>query len=158
MQDPVPTTITGWNMGSYGIWGLLILQLVAFTTVLVRNGPKWLETWASNRRMAAEDDLAERAALAAEKAAEKAEEAADLARFGHRIDTLEDRVTRMGQALSFLMNAAITSTNALEQAAPGSPAVKQSRDLIALAASAIGAEDPFGKALAQLATVRSLGE
>jgi len=160
MAGPVPVTATiqGWSIGAYGTWGLLVVQLVALTIVIVRVGPKWLEQWANNRRMATEDDITERTAVAAERAAEKAAEAADAARLGDRMSALEERLTRMGQAISFLMNAAITSTNALEAAVPGSPAIKQSRDLIALAASAIGSEDPFSKALSQLASVRGVGE
>lgn len=146
-EVPIPTSIQGWNYGSYGIWALVLLQAVVLAGVVARNGPKWLESWAVGKRMGRED----------ERLDATAKQDADVA-VSMRIGALEERVSRMGQAVSFLMNAAITSTNALEASVPGNPAIGQSRELIGLAASALGDQDPFSKALNALASVKGVGE
>ena len=149
---------SSWTPTAYAGWSAVIIQLGLIATLIIRNGPAWLDKWIANRRQDADIEETRRAALAAEKAAEETRKAADKIAVNERIDQLEERMVRMGQAVSFLMNAAITATNALEAAVPGSPAIKQSRDLIALAASSIGQDDPFSKALSQLANARGVGE
>lgn len=144
--EQVTATIQGWNYGSYGIWAL-VLQLAILLGVVVRNGPKWLETMAANKRMAIEDVRETDRIKAGEEAA-----------LEQRIDRLEERLSRMGQALTFLMSASTNALNALEVHEPGSIAVRQGRELIGFAASALGAEDPFSKALAKLAGVPGVGE
>ncbi|WP_151895434.1 hypothetical protein [Sphingomonas sp. NIC1] len=155
-DGPIPVEVVkAWTPGAYAGWAAVIVQCFIALGLVIKKGPEWLDRWISKRRQDADIDLAERTAKAAEKAAEKAEEAAEAAQVAKRVDALEDRVTRMGQAVSFLMNAAITATNALPE---GHPAIAQSRDLIALAASAIGGDDPFSKALTKLANVKGNGE
>lgn len=158
MNNPVPVQVEGWTSTAYGVWALFIVQAFVLLGVAVKKGPEWLQAWANARKVEADSEREDRAARAAEMAAEETKKAAEKIAIAERLDQLEDRLTRMGQAVSFLMNAAITASNALEAAVPGSPAIKQSRDLIALAASSIGQDDPFSKALAQLANVRGIGE
>lgn len=155
-DSPVPVEIVkAWTPGAYAGWAAVIVQCFIALGLIIKKGPEWFDRWLSKRRQDADIGLAERTAAAAEKAAEKAGEAAEAANVAKRIDALEDRVTRMGQAVSFLMNAAITATNALPE---GHPAIAQSRELIGLAASAIGGDDPFSKALSRLANVKGTGE
>jgi aryl carrier-like protein len=138
---------TGWGPGAYGIWGLLVLQAALLLGIVVKNGPKWLESWSAARRMGAEDDRIE--------ADRKALVDAGLAA---RVAALEDRLSKMGQAVTFLMSAGTTTINALEAVEPGHPAIAQGRDLIGLAASALGGDDPFSKALNKLAGVKGVKE
>lgn len=155
-DGPVPVEIVkAWTPGAYAGWAAVIVHCFIAFGLVIKKGPEWVDRWLSKRKQDSDINLQERAALAAEKAAEKASEAAEAANVASRIDALEDRVTRMGQAVSFLMNAAITATNALPQ---GHPAIAQSRELIGLAASAIGGDDPFSKALSALANVKGTGE
>lgn len=149
---------SGMTPTAYAGWSAVIIQLGIVAALIIRNGPTWLDKFMAGRRQDADIEETRRAAQAAEKAAEETRKAAEKMAVNERIDQLEERMVRMGQAISFLMNAAITASNALEIAVPGSPAVKQSRDLIALAASSIGQDDPFSKALSQLAAVKGVGE
>lgn len=147
-----------WTPGTYANWSAVILQAFIVLALAVKIGPSWWDRWITSKKQEADIDETKRAALAAERAAEETKRAADKMAVNERMDQLEERMARMGQAMSFLMNAAITSTNALEAAVPGSPAIKQSRELIGYAASAIGGDDPFGKALLALAGTRGVGE
>lgn len=143
---------------AYAGWSAVIIQLGIVAALIIRNGPNWLDKLMAGRKQDADIEETRRAAQAAERAAEETRKAADKMAVNERIDQLEEKITRMGHALSFVMNAAITATNALETAVPNSPAIKQSRDSIAMAASVLGNEDPFSKALSQLASVRGVGE
>lgn len=155
-DGPIPVEVVkAWTPGAYAGWAAVIIQCFIALGLVIKKGPEWLDRWLSKRRQDADIDLQARTAAAAERAAEKASEAAEAANVAARIDALEDRVTRMGQAVSFLMNAAITATNALPE---GHPAIAQSRELIGLAASAIGGDDPYSKALSRLANVKGVGE
>lgn len=66
-----------------------------------------------------------------------------------RITALEDRMARTTGALTFLANAVTVAVNALSSEDPveRARATVQARDLVALAASTLGNEDPFTKAL-----------
>lgn len=66
-----------------------------------------------------------------------------------RISALEDRMGRTTGALTFLANAVTVSVNALsfEDHTERARAAAHARELVALAASTLGAEDPFTKAL-----------
>jgi hypothetical protein len=144
--DRIPVE-TGWGPASYGIWGILIFQAALLLGIVVKNGPKWLESWSAARRMGAED----------ERIREDRQAAID-AGLAARVAALEDRLARMGQAVTFLMSAGTTTINALEAVEEGHPAIKQGRDLLGLAASALGGDDPFSKALTKLAEVKGVGE
>jgi hypothetical protein len=156
--DLIPVAVHGWSPSSYGIWGILLVQLIAITTYAIRRGPDYIREWAGARKQGAETEREDRAAKAAETLRLETAEAAAKKEITDRLNAMEDRIARMSQAMSFMMNAAVTSTNALEAVAPGTAAVKQSRDLIAFAASALGNEDPFSRALAQLAQTKGVGE
>jgi len=158
MTNPIPVEITKWTPTTYGVWSLVIVQCFVVIGLVIKKGPEWLSKWMDFRKQDAEIDANQEAARATREATDAARLAAEKLATTERIDHLESRMSQMVQAVSFLMNAAITSTNALETAVPGSPAIKQSRDLIALAASSIGGDDPFSKALAQLASSRGVGE
>ena len=134
------------------------MQAAYLTFLIAKRGPEYIKEWAAAKKSGAESDREDRAADATAKAAAAELIATEKAAVEARFDRMEERLSRLGQAMSFLMNAAVTSTNALEAAAPGNPAIGQSRDLIGLAASALGAEDPFSHALARLANVRGVGE
>lgn len=157
-EDLIPVAIHGWSPSSYGIWGILLIQLVIATGFLIKRGPEYIQQWAAARKQGAETEREDRAVEAAEKLRLDTAEAAAKKEISDRLNALEGRLQSMSQAMSFMMNAAITATNALEAASPGNPAVKQSRDLLAYAASALGNEDPFSRALSQLATVKGTGE
>jgi len=157
-EQLVPVAIHGWSPSSYGIWGILLIQVAIATVWIVKRGPEYIKEWAAAKKSGAETEREDRAADAADKAAAAEFIATEKAAVEARFDRMEERLSRLGQAMSFLMNAAVTSTNALEAAAPGNPAVGQSRELIGLAASALGAEDPFSHALARLANVRGVNE
>lgn len=157
--SPIPVEIADkWTPTAYGVWAILIVQGFVLLGLIVKHGPAWIEKLMGWSRQDADIEETRRVAQAAEKAAEETKKAAEKMAVNERIDQLEEKITRMGHALSFVMNAAITANNALEAVAPNSPAIKQSRDSIAMAASVLGNEDPFSKALSQLAAVRGVGE
>lgn len=156
--DLIPVAVHGWSPSSYGIWGILLIQLVLATGYLIKRGPEYIQQWSAARKQGADTEREDRAAEAAEKIRLDALEAAAKKEVSDRLNAVEERLQRVGQAMSFMMNAAITATNALEATSPGNPAVKQSRDLLAYAASALGNEDPFSRALAQLANTKGVGE
>lgn len=155
MTNPIPVEIAKWTPTTYGVWSLVIVQCFFVIGLVIKKGPDWLAKWMDFKKQDAEIDANQEAARAAREAAEATRVAAEKIALADRMDQMEGRLTQMGQAVSFLMNAAITATNALP---PDHPAVKQSRDLIALAAASIGGDDPFSKALTQLAGVRGTGE
>lgn len=142
-----PVKVEGWTMTGYGVWSLVIMQVFALFVVVVKFGPKWLDAWAVKRRLDSEEEREDRR--------QKAEEDASL---GARVAILEDRLSRMGQALTFLVSANTTAMNALEAVEPDHPAIKQGRELIAMAVAAIGSGDPFSQALGKLATFKGVGE
>lgn len=158
VEPLVPVSVHGWSPTAYGMWGVLLLQLVVLTGYLIRKGPDYMREWAGLKQQDATNERQDRAADAADKLARETAEAAEKKAITDRLASLEDRTQRMGQAMSFMMNAAVTSTNALEAVAPGNAAIKQSRDLIAYAASALGNEDPFSRALSALANIPGVGE
>lgn len=157
-KSAVPVAVQGWSPSSYGIWGILLMQAAYLTFLIAKRGPEYIKEWAAAKKSGAEIEREDKVADTAAKAAAAELIATEKAAVEARFDRMEERLSRLGQAMSFLMNAAVTSTNALEAAAPGNPAIAQSRDLIGLAASALGAEDPFSHALARLANVRGVKE
>lgn len=153
--DPsaVDVAVTNWSPGAYGIWGVFLLQAVAAIGAVIKWGPTWLDSWAKGRRMNAEDERLEAADVAAREATAAATAAAAAKELTDRMAKMEDRLARMSNALGLIMSASTTTINALEAVEPEHPAIRQSRELLGLAASALGGDDPFNKALQRLALV-----
>ena len=143
----VPVTITNWSPTAYTTAGMLIIQVAVLLGIVIRNGPMWLEKWSAARRMSAED-----------KRQDSDREIANDVRLEARMSAMEDRLSRMSNAVGLLMSASTTTINALETLEPQHPAIRQSRELIGMAASSLGGNDPFNAALQQLATVRGVDE
>lgn len=72
-----------------------------------------------------------------------------------QIAELSDRVTRMSGAFAFMATAITTAVNALASDDPRTraEAASQTRELVAMAVSTLGNEDPYVKALDRVASV-----
>lgn len=145
--NAIPVSISGWTPTTYGVWALVIVQAFVVAGLAVKKGPEWLAAWTASRKQDAEDArLDRREQVLAESA------------LGDRITSMEARLASFGQALSFAMNAAVISNSALEAVAPGNLAIKQSRELLGMAADILGEKDPFSKSLAKLGAIKGVSE
>lgn len=139
--------MTGWTPTTYGVWALVIVQAFVLLGLAIKKGPEWLAAWTASRKQEAEDARIDR----------QHQNDAETA-LADRMSQMEARLSSLGQALSFAMNAAVIANGALEAVTPGNPAVKQSRELLGMAADVMGANDPFAKSIAKLANIRGTGE
>jgi hypothetical protein len=141
---PTVKALTGWSPAAVGIWSLLASVLGGIALAIVKSGPGWIKASSDSKRATAE--------LAAEVRAEQRVENATTAA---RLTALEGRMERTGGALVFCINALTTAIDGLESddKRVRDLAASRARESIAFAASTLGAEDPFSKALARLAAV-----
>lgn len=144
---PVSVVTSGWGPGAYGIWGIIIIQLFIIFGVAMRKLPEIILAWVASRKQDADEGQADREWKATEKAS-----------ITDRVSELEKQLNSMNAAMGFLMNAALTATNALESVSPDHVAIKQSRDLIGMAAAALGNNDPFSLALHKLGNLPGRNE
>lgn len=133
-----PPVSVGFTWAAAGTWSLVAV-IGGFITALVKavGIPRLVEL------MLNRDE-----AMRGEKRAEETTNAA-------RITALESRMERTGGALVFCIGALTTAIDGLESEDRRTRdiAASRARESIALAASTLGNEDPYSKALARLASV-----
>lgn len=132
-MSPIPVEIANWSPTAYGVSILVIVQLFVLTGLIVKNGPQWIAEWTALRKQDQEHDKT------------------DLDELKEAVRVMNERLNRMGQAMTFMTSAATMTTNALEVLEPCHIAIQQSRELIQMAVASLGVTDPFSPALAKLA-------
>lgn len=136
----VPVSVNGFTWSAAAGWSTFVLMVGAIGLLMQRAGPfttKLIELIINRgdkiRTEERDAELTDKAQIAA----------------------LSDRVTRVSGALVFLSNAVTVAVNGLaadDQRTRDASAV-QARELVAMAVSTLGNEDPFVKALDRVASV-----
>ena len=137
-EEPLQTAMGPWIAG--GVWTGVAMLLVG----IWRGIPKLLEIIFKREKELREVKAAEDVTLTGRiTALEKASEAARLA------------AQNAQASVVYLTNALSLTLNALQSVDPANPAIKQAKELVAMAVSA---DDGFGNALGRLAGVPGVGE
>lgn len=141
--DPhaVPVAVTGLSLGGAGSWATFIAVLSGIAMLFRAGAVDALKEWNRSRKEKRDEDRDE-------EVSDKAE-----------IAKLNDRMTRMSGAFAFLANAITVAVNGLaaeDQRTRDGSAI-QARELVAMAVSTLGNEDPFVKALDRVAATPTRG-
>lgn len=138
----VPVAVKGFTWGAAGSWATFLAVIGAIGAFLKGGGVDAFKEWNRVRKERRDEDRAE-------EMGERAE-----------ITALNERMSRMQGALTFLANAVTTSVDALasDDAGTRTRAAVRTRELVAMAVSTLGADDPFKPALDRLANVKGVGE
>lgn len=140
VPDPsvVPVTVKGLTWGAAGSWATFI-ALVGAIGAFLRGigGVETLKEWNRSRKERRDED--------------REEELGDK----KQLAELSARMARMQGAFAFLANAVTVAVSSLQSDDPRAraDAATQSRELVAMAVSTLGNEDPYVKALDRVASV-----
>lgn len=137
---PLPAAVTNFTWSAAGTWATFALILGAIGLLVQRSGPfttKLVEL-IINRG----DKI---------RAEERQTEVSDKV----EIAALNERMTRMSGAFSFLATAVSVAVNGLasDDQKMRDQSAAQARDLVAMAVSTLGNEDPYVKALDRIASI-----
>lgn len=137
--DPsaVPVAVKGFTWGAAGSWATFLAVIGAIGAFLRGGGVDAFKEWNRSRKERRDE--------------EREEELGDK----KKLAELNDRMARMQGAFAFLANAVTVAVNGLSSDDPTgrSQAASYSRELIAMAVSTLGNEDPYVKALDRVASI-----
>lgn len=136
--DPaVPVAVKGFTWGAAGSWATFLAVIGAIGAFLRGGGVDAFKEWNRSRKERRDED--------------RDEELTDK----KQLAELQTRMTRMQGAFAFLANAVTVSVNGLSSDDPRTrtEAAAQTRELVAMAVSTLGNEDPYVKALDRVASV-----
>ena len=137
VADPAVPVAPGFTWSAAGSWATFLAILGAIGAFLRSGGVDAFKEWNRSRKERRdedrEDEMTDKKAMA----------------------ELQARMTRMQGAFAFLANAVTNAVNALASDDPRTraDAASQSRELVAMAVSTLGNEDPYVKALDRVASV-----
>jgi len=140
MSEPssaVPVAVHGFTWAAGGSWALFVGLMGVVATLMRAGAIDGLKEWNRSRKERRDENRDE-------EVSDKAE-----------IAKLNDRMTRMSGAFAFLANAVTLAVNGLASDDPKTRErdALQARELVAMAVSTLGNEDPFVKALDRVASV-----
>jgi hypothetical protein len=142
---PLPTAVNNFTWAASAGWATFVLILGSIGLLIHRAGPFTTK-------------LAELIINRGDKI--RAEERSDGMTDKAEIAALNERMTRMSGAFSFLANAVAVAVSGLasdDQKTRDNTAT-QARELVAMAVSTLGNEDPYVKALDRIATITRSAE
>ena len=139
MSEPsaVPVAVHGFTWGAAACWSTFLALMGVIATLMRAGAIDGLKEWNRARKEKRDDD--------------RIEEVSDKA----QIAVLNDRMTRMSGAFAFLANAITVAVNGLaaDDQRTRDNSAGQARELVAMAVSTLGNEDPFVKALDRVASI-----
>jgi len=139
MSEPsaVPVAVHGFTWGAAAGWSTFLALMGVIATLMRAGAIDGLKEWNRARKEKRDDD--------------RIEEVSDKA----QIAVLNDRMTRMSGAFAFLANAITVAVNGLaaDDQRTRDNSAGQARELVAMAVSTLGNEDPFVKALDRVASI-----
>lgn len=132
----VPVSVSNWSPTAYGVWGILA---IVFVQQVAKNIPALYDRWTERDGQVRGERLSRKATTEA------------------RLISLEERMSRMITALAFVANAVTTATNALDSDDHDERqrAKHDSLEMVGLATSALGKDDPFVEALERISRAAS---
>lgn len=136
-SEEIPVAVKGFTWGAAGSWATFVAIVGAIGAFLKSGGVDAFKEWNRSRKERRDED--------------RDEELTDK----KQLAELQARMTRMQGAFAFMATAITTAVNALSSDDPRtrSEAASQTRELVAMAVSTLGNEDPYVKALDRVASV-----
>ena len=141
-SDPtaIPVAVQGFTWAAAGSWSVFVAVIGGIALALKNIGP--MTTKLAELIINRGDRI---------RAEEREEEVTDKA----TIVALSERMNRMSGAFAFLANAVTVAINGLasEEGHMRDATAQQARELVAMAVSTLGNEDPYVKALDRVASI-----
>jgi len=136
-ESTVPVAVHGFTWAAAAGWSTFVAVMGVIATLMKAGAIDGLKEWNRSRKEKRDED--------------RSDELSDKA----QIAALNDRMTRMSGAFAFLANSVTVAVNGLSSDDPRTraDAASQARELVAMAVSTLGNEDPFVKALDRVASV-----
>lgn len=133
----VPVAVHGFTWGAAAGWSTFLALMGVIATLMRAGAIDAMKEWNRSRKEKRDED--------------RVDEVSDKA----KIDVLTDRMTRMSGAFAFLANAVTVAVNGLASDDPRTRErdAQQARELVAMAVSTLGNEDPYVKALDRVASI-----